>query len=35
MLRRMALASTDVSEELITSIITVERIRQFGATLAG
>jgi hypothetical protein len=34
MLRRMILVRTDVSEELIASIITVTRIGELGTTLA-
>jgi hypothetical protein len=34
MLRRMALVSTEVSEEHITSIIRVTRIGELGTTLA-
>jgi demethoxyubiquinone hydroxylase (CLK1/Coq7/Cat5 family) len=35
MLHRVALVSTDVSEELVASIIRVTRIGELGATLEG
>jgi hypothetical protein len=34
MLRREALVRTDVSEEIIASVIIVERIRELGTALA-